>query len=234
MFKKGKLMTILAGLMLFSVLLSACQAVGTDLPEEDIVATSAAQTMMAITQTEAAETEEEPTPTDIPEPTNTPQPTPTATTESSNGDDNNSNDNNTACNWGAFVEGSTVENRSVYDPGEAFTIVWELENIGDCTWTTDYQVVFSSGYQMDAPAVMDMPQEVEPGETVDISMDMVAPGSPGTYTGYWLLTDEEGDVFGLGEDKDTPFWVSIRVTEEDGNITLQSSAPYLQPIVARK
>ena len=218
MLKNGKLITILAGLMLFSVLLSACQALGTDLPEEDIVGTSAAQTMMAITQTEATETEEEPTPTDIPEPTNTPQPTPTATAESSNDDNNNSNDNNTTCNWGAFVEGSTVEDRSVYDPGEAFTIVWELENIGDCTWTTDYQVVFSSGYQMDAPAVMDMPQVVDPGETVDISMDMVAPGSPGTYTGYWLLTDEEGDVFGLGEDKDTPFWVSIRVTEEDGNI----------------
>ena len=219
MLKNGKLFTILASLMLFSLLLSACQALGTDLPEEDAVATSAAQTMMAITQTEGAQTEEEPTPTETQVPTNTPQPTPTATTEPSDDNNNNGNsENDGPSNWGAFVGDVTVEDRTVFDPGEAFTKVWRLENIGESTWTTDYQVVFSSGYQMGAPAVTAMPQEVEPGETVDISLDMVAPGSPGTYTGYWLLTDEEGNVFGLGEDMDTPFWVRIRVTEESGDL----------------
>ena len=216
MLKNGKLFAILVGLMLFSVLLSACQPMATEMPEEDIIATSAAQTLTAVAQTESVETEQEPTPTEFPEPTNTPQPTPTATEETSNND--NYNENTSICNWGAFVEGSTVEDQSVFDPGEAFTMVWELENIGDCTWTTEYKVSFSSGYQMGAPGIMDLPQAVEPGETVEISMDMVAPGSPGTYTGYWLLTDEEGNVFGLGEDRDTPFWVSIRVTEEEGNI----------------
>jgi len=216
MFKNGKLFAVLAGLVLFSVLVAACQPTGTEIPEEEILATSAAQTLTAVAQTETVETEQEPTPTDVPEPTNTPQPTPTATEETSNNDNNN--ENNSPCNWGAFVEGSTVEDRTVFDPSEAFTMAWELENIGDCTWTTDYRVVFSSGYQMDAPGIMDIPQVVEPGESVDITMDMVAPGSPGTYTGYWLLTDEEGDVFGLGEDRDTPFWVRIRVTEEPGDV----------------
>lgn len=124
-------------------------------------------------------------------------------------------DTDGVCNWARFVEDVTIEDRTVLDESEAFTKVWRLENIGDCTWTTEYEVFFSAGYRMSAPAVINMPETVAPGETVDISMDMVAPGEPGTYTGYWLLRDETGDIFGVGEDTDSPFWVRIRVTEED-------------------
>jgi len=119
------------------------------------------------------------------------------------------------CNWARFVDDVTIEDRTVLDENEAFTKVWRLENIGDCTWTTDYEVFFSAGNRMSAPAVINMPETVAPGETVDISIDMVAPDSPGTYTGYWLLRDETGDIFGVGTDTDSPFWVRIRVTEED-------------------
>ncbi|MFW5713774.1 MAG: NBR1-Ig-like domain-containing protein [Brevefilum sp.] len=119
------------------------------------------------------------------------------------------------CNWGRFVDDVTIEDRTVLDANESFTKTWRLENIGDCTWTTGYEVFFNAGNQMSAPAIVNMPETVAPGETVDISIDMVAPDSPGTYTGYWLLRDEEGDIFGLGSDTDSPFWVRIRVTEED-------------------
>ncbi len=119
------------------------------------------------------------------------------------------------CNWARFVEDVTIEDRSVLAENESFTKVWRLENIGACTWTTDYEVFFTGGNRMGAPAVMDLPAPVAPGETIDISIDMIAPDAPGTYTGYWLLRDESGDIFGVGADTDSPFWVRIQVTEDD-------------------
>lgn len=117
------------------------------------------------------------------------------------------------CNWAQFVEDVTIEDRSVLEENESFTKIWRLKNIGECTWTTEYEVFFSGGSRMGAPAVVELPKTVEPGETIDISVDMVAPDSPGTYTGYWLLRDEAGDIFGVGADADSPFWVRIKVTE---------------------
>jgi hypothetical protein len=122
---------------------------------------------------------------------------------------------NEICNWAKFIDDVTIEDRTVLEENEAFTKVWRLENIGDCTWTTDYEVFFSSGNQMGAPAVTELPEPVAPGETIDISIDMIAPDSSGTYTGYWLLRDETGNIFGIGADTDSPFWVRIRVTEDD-------------------
>ncbi len=119
------------------------------------------------------------------------------------------------CNWARFVEDVTIKDRTVLEENEAFTKVWRIENIGDCTWTTDYEIFFTSGNQMGAPAVASIPETVAPGETVDISIDMVAPDSPGTYTGYWLLRDDRGQIFGVGSDTDSPFWARIRETEAD-------------------
>ena len=39
-------------------------------------------------------------------------------------------------------------------------------------------------------------QFVEPGRIVDISVDMVAPTSPGTYTSFWRLQRPNGELFG--------------------------------------
>ena len=119
------------------------------------------------------------------------------------------------CNWARFVEDVTIEDRTVLEENESFTKVWRLENIGDCTWTTDYEVFFTGGNRMEAPAVIDLPETVAPGERIDITVDMVAPDSPGTYTGYWLLRDESGDIFGVGANTDSPFWIRIKVTEEE-------------------
>ncbi len=119
------------------------------------------------------------------------------------------------CNWASFVEDVSIEDRTVLDENKNFTKIWRIENIGDCTWTTDYEIFFTSGNRMGAPAVVSMPATIASGETVDISIDMVAPDSPGTYTGYWLLRDDREQIFGVGSDTDSPFWVRIRVTEED-------------------
>jgi hypothetical protein len=57
------------------------------------------------------------------------------------------------------------------------------------------QWVFKSGERMGAPDSVVVPA-AEPGTTVDISVDLVAPGTPGTYTNRWQLMMPDGTPLG--------------------------------------
>jgi hypothetical protein len=113
-----------------------------------------------------------------------------------------------------FVKDVTVADGERMDPSESFEKTWRLRNDGSCTWTAEYDLVFLSGYRLDGQAVIPLPGAVEPGETVDLTVEMAAPRNVGRYTGYWMLRNAEGDLFGLGEDGDGPFWVRILIDPE--------------------
>ncbi len=112
------------------------------------------------------------------------------------------------CNLATFIKDVTVPDGTVFKPGEHFTKTWRLKNVGTCTWQ-NYALVFDSGAQMSAPPVVSIPGTVGPGQTVDVSVDLVAPNSAGTYKGYWRLRDDKGVVFSLTSGN--PFWVEIKV-----------------------
>jgi hypothetical protein len=145
-------------------------------------------------------------PTDTPQPTNTDIPTntpkPTATPTES-----------IPCNRAGWVKDVTVPDGTKFAPGETFTKTWRLENTGSCNWNGDYEVVFDSGDKMNGGDVVDLSiGTIEPGETVDISVDLKAPNTPGDYKGNWLLRSDDNEVFGLG-DNDVAFYVEIEVVE---------------------
>jgi peptidoglycan hydrolase-like protein with peptidoglycan-binding domain len=48
---------------------------------------------------------------------------------------------------------------------------------------------------------------VAPGQTIDVSVNLKAPGSPGTYKGNWKMREPGGVLFGLSTG---PFWVQIK------------------------
>jgi hypothetical protein len=60
-----------------------------------------------------------------------------------------------------------------------------------------------------------LPAVVEPGEVIDISVDMKAPLLEGSYEGYWKLRNDEGGFFGIGESGNLSIWVSIEVGEPE-------------------
>jgi len=105
----------------------------------------------------------------------------------------------------------TIPDGTVMIPGETFSKTWRLENVGRCTWTRQYTVTFFSGNSMDAIQSHFLSAEVEPGEVIDITVDMKAPASSGLYQGNWMLLDPRGDLFGIGPNGDAPFWVQIEV-----------------------
>lgn len=115
------------------------------------------------------------------------------------------------CDWAQFIADVTVPDGKLYNAGETFDKTWRVKNIGTCTWTTDYSLVFVSGTQMGAPAAIKLPASVAPGQTVDLTVRMTAPTTSGTYRGNWQFRNAAGTLFGIGSTANKPFWVEIRV-----------------------
>ena len=116
-----------------------------------------------------------------------------------------------ACDWVQFVSDVSVPDNTRLTAGQSFTKTWRLRNIGACTWTPQYALVFVNGDRMQAPAVIPLNRNVRPGETVDLSVNLVAPAAPGDYRGNWMLSNQFGYEFGIGSDARKAFWVDIIV-----------------------
>lgn len=112
-----------------------------------------------------------------------------------------------------FVQDVTVLDDSRFSPGEKFIKTWRLLNSGTCPWTTDYSLVFTDGDQMSGQSPQPLISEIAPGQTVDLSVELIAPASTGTYRGNWMLRNDKGEIFGLGSAANKPFWVQITVGE---------------------
>jgi hypothetical protein len=104
---------------------------------------------------------------------------------------------------------------SMFAPGEVFIKTWRLKNRGTCAWTTDYMLVFNSGSQMGGTTAVRLPGYVAPGQTVDVSVTLIAPSSAGSYSGYWMLRNAAGTLFGTGDKANVPFYVDIKVKKQD-------------------
>ncbi|MGV8049809.1 MAG: NBR1-Ig-like domain-containing protein [Anaerolineaceae bacterium] len=120
------------------------------------------------------------------------------------------------CNWVSFVSDVSIPDGTDIVAGTSFTKTWRLKNIGSCTWTTEYDIAFVKGDQLSAPKIIDLPKAVKPGESIDISIAMVAPSSSGDYTGHWMLVNQNGVRFGTGADTKGTFWVDIDVIKGSG------------------
>ena len=122
----------------------------------------------------------------------------------------------------------TIPDDTLMQPGQAFTKIWRLENVGTCTWTSEYAVTFFSGEQMGAPASVPLRGEVQPGQTVDISVDMVAPAQAGKHQGNWKLRNAANVLFGIGPGSSSPFWVRI-IVENTPTVSPTAGTPTSTP-----
>lgn len=105
----------------------------------------------------------------------------------------------------------TIPDDTIIPPGESFIKTWRLVNSGNCSWTTDYAIRWFSGEQLASARTFSLEKVVPPGTTVDISVEMIAPTSPGKYQSNWKLQNVNGWQFGIGPTGNSPFWVRIIV-----------------------
>lgn len=115
------------------------------------------------------------------------------------------------CESFAFVADITIPDGMVIQPGQAFTKTWRLRNEGSCTWTQSWSFAYLRGDIMGAPTLVFLPHTVAPGQTVDISVPMIAPMTNGTYRGNWILRNASYIPFGTGTSVRDGVWVEIRV-----------------------
>jgi len=108
------------------------------------------------------------------------------------------------CDVAQFVDDVTIPDGTVLKPNEPFTKTWRLKNVGSCSWTSSYAVVFNSGDAMGGPSTQALAGNVNPGQTVDISVDLTAPAAAGNYKGFWKLRNAAGVHF-------SQFYVDIKV-----------------------
>ncbi len=93
-------------------------------------------------------------------------------------------------------------------PGQAFVKSWRIKNTGTCVWTPLYQLAFTygnNGQSAMGGVATPLTKNVNPGETYDMNVNLVAPKDPGTYTAVWNMHTAEGAAFGES------LWVAVTV-----------------------
>jgi hypothetical protein len=116
------------------------------------------------------------------------------------------------CDRGSFVGDVTIPDGTTLAAGQAFTKTFRIRNVGTCTWTTSYAMVFVAGDLLGAPSTaIGLSSSVAPGQTMDFSINMVAPTISGHYRSYWRFRNASGQQFGLGSGMIT-FFADINVS----------------------
>lgn len=148
--------------------------------------------------------------TGTPTPTNTKVPTATNTSEST------PVPTAVPCLAFRFVADVTYPPGSIVDPSTSFYKSWQVQNTGTCTWNGDFSLVYDSGFQLGgtSPLPLGSGVVVAPQQYVTLTILLWSNPQPGTYTGGWLLQDEDGNKFGGGPDQDEALVVRIVVPGE--------------------
>ena len=84
--------------------------------------------------------------------------------------------------------GQTPPDGTVFRPRKNFTVIWTIKNTGTAAWrkhTIDYRYV--GGDKFHDKARYNMNVIVDPGETVEMAVEMHAPKEPGNYETTWAV-----------------------------------------------
>jgi len=211
--KKTRLFTLLIVIALF---LSACNLPSKN-NDEDVASTAAAQTVEALLSATPVSGIATPSFTPLPVPaTLTPNPLPgitntplaTATTN---------------CNVAQFITDVTIPDGTIMAPNEAFNKKWRLKNIGTCAWT-GFSLIFDSGDAMSGPATKAI-STLNPGQEVDLDVNLIAPATVGTYRGYWRINTNTGVLVPIvNGSQGKSFYVDIKV--QNPVTATNTSAPF--------
>jgi uncharacterized protein YkwD len=136
-------------------------------------------------------------------------------------------DNEPGCtNSAAFVSDITIPDNTVIGAGEGFTKIWRISNTGTCIWAWDYFLTYYSEERMGAPDTV--PLDVTyPGQTLDISVDLTAPNSPGNYRGNFVIENPEGLIMQVGDD--SRLWLIISVENSAAPTPTQTAGASISP-----
>jgi len=133
------------------------------------------------------------------------------------------------CDAAQFLSDVTYPDGSLVTRKDSFVKIWRIKNVGTCSWTTSYALVFTSGDQLSGPSAVALAGSVKPGEYIDVPVTFTAPNQDGKYRGYWKLRNASGVLFGIGAQADAAVWVDIKVTGS-GHVAYDFASSYCSAI----
>jgi uncharacterized protein YkwD len=120
-----------------------------------------------------------------------------------------------------MIEDVTVPDNTVMTKGQKFTKTWRFLNNGKCNWS-GYTIDFYAGDRMGSPDSVPVP-DTPAGKAVDVSVNLTAPSTDGSYTGFYLLKNDKGETLPIGIEQS--FWLKILI----GNAV---AAPVATPVTS--
>jgi hypothetical protein len=99
------------------------------------------------------------------------------------------------CNSASYVSDVTIPDGTEINYGDSFVKTWKFYNSGTCSWNHDFRLVYVRGNRMGGKSVA-IDKTIDPGDYLKVSVELEAPSTEGEYTGYWQLTNSDGDLFG--------------------------------------
>lgn len=107
-------------------------------------------------------------------------------------------------------------------PGQDFVKSWRVENNGTCPWPADFELAYASGNRIEAAmggSSVKIGRAVQPGEQIDLSVNLRAPQSYGVFQGFWQLRDSLGQFFG------ETVWAGIQVPDPNPQAPVATPVP---------
>jgi len=118
----------------------------------------------------------------------------------------------------------TVPDGTMFSSGEKFVKTWVLKNEGTCIWSKDYSIINVDGELLGVNRSINILDITQPGEILEIVLTFTTPDKAGEYRSDWKLSNNRGEIFGLGSDNDRSFWVDI-ISKENQESQLDLGTP---------
>jgi uncharacterized protein YkwD len=191
---------------LLALALSACGGgAATEPPASTATEPPEATALVSITDPPAT-TEAAVTPSDTAAVTDTPSTPFTATPTAGTPIPTNPPD---CTNSALFVTDVTIPDNTNIVGGTKFTKTWRISNNGTCVWGPTYTLSHYSDQRLGAPDSVPLGLTY-PGSTLDISVELTAPNTTGTYRGNFVIKNPQGLIMKVADD--SRLWVIINVT----------------------
>jgi hypothetical protein len=225
---------VLILIIIVTILLSACNSradqAALATAQVEMLCTSVAETANAM-QTHTAFANPTATPSLTPTMTETPLPAtntpiPTLPAVATTAPINAGGTTSSACDAAAFIS-ETIPDNTIFAPGATFTKTWTIQNTGTCTWSTAYTLVHHSEQLFGANESNVLSTvAVAPGSSIQVTLNMTAPTTEGTYYSHWVLANASSQTFMIGG---TTLWAKIVVSSTGATSAPTSSTATITP-----
>lgn len=127
----------------------------------------------------------------------------------------------------SFVTDNTIPDGFVIPAGSHFVKSWKIVNDGTADWPKASRLAFMGGDRLGTSSASSefTVGDVQPGVSIDVNVEFVAPPVVGHYISYWCMQDADGTTFGHR------LWCDIEVVDspEHSAHTSLSSSTVIMP-----